>query len=144
MSGWWLVGLGSLLGGALRVLVALAMDASLQSPLALDVAAASAHSLPWATVVANTTGSFAIGLYAVLYGPGGRWPAAPGQQQFVMAGLCGGYTTFSIFSLEAVAMLARGEAALAGVWTLGNIVLWLAAAAAGMSLGERLAGTGAD
>ncbi len=144
MTRWWLVGLGSLLGGSLRVLVGLLLGASLDPPLDGGLASSAGHALPWATAVANITGSFAIGLYAVLYGPGGTWPAGPGQQQFVMAGLCGGYTTFSIFSLEALAMLSRGDVALAAAWILANVALWLGAAAAGMTLGERLAGSMVD
>lgn len=138
MSGLWLVGLGSLLGGLARVLVAILMEpggANTPAPEGLE-------ALPWATVFANTTGSFAIGMYAMLCGPTGRWPASQRQQQFVIAGLCGGYTTFSIFSLDVISLLTHGEPALAAAWALGNLALWLGAAALGMGAGKSLCGAG--
>ena len=55
-------------------------------------------AFPWGTLVINITGSFLIGFIADLTGPGGRWLASRDTQLFLMAGICGGYTTFSAFS----------------------------------------------
>ena len=57
------------------------------------------ESLPWGTIIVNVTGSFAIGLLAAMTTPGGRWNLDPHWARFLMAGICGGYTTFSAFSL---------------------------------------------
>lgn len=66
-------------------------------------------ALPWGTILVNLTGSFAIGLFAGLTDPDGRWlAAAPGVRQFVMVGLLGGYTTFSAFSLQTLALARNG------------------------------------
>ena len=56
------------------------------------------ESFPWGTLVVNVIGSFIIGLFATLTAPEGRWFVASEARVFVMAGLCGGYTTFSSFS----------------------------------------------
>jgi len=76
---------GSVLGGVARYLASLAIQ--------LDPA------FPWATLFVNVTGSFIIGFYSALSGPDGRLFAGARQRQFVMTGFCGGYTTFSTFSL---------------------------------------------
>ena len=64
---------------------------------------------PWATVITNITGSFVIGFYATLTGPEGRLLATPVARQFVMVGICGGYTTFSSFSLQTLNLVRDGE-----------------------------------
>src|SRR6185503_18298708 len=66
-------------------------------------------AFPYGTLVVNISGSFLIGFFATLTGPEGRWPLKTGGRVFFMAGLCGGYTTFSAFSLETL-NLARNEA----------------------------------
>ena len=118
-----LVGLGSALGGALRWQLALALGGG---------------AWPWATLLANASGSLAIGFYAALAGPGGRLKAGPLQQQFVLAGVCGGYTTFSVFSYEALSLWRSGLAGLALAYVLVSLAAWLAAAWAGLALGGAL------
>jgi CrcB protein len=58
---------------------------------------------PWGTLVVNVTGSFAIGIFGGL-GPEGTNTVDPGIRQFLMVGVCGGYTTFSSFSLQTLAL----------------------------------------
>jgi CrcB protein len=67
------------------------------------------ESFPWGTLVVNVTGSFIIGLFATLTAPEGRWFVASEARVFVMAGLCGGYTTFSSFSLQTLALAREGD-----------------------------------
>jgi CrcB protein len=63
---------------------------------------------PWGTLVVNVTGSFVIGLFGGL-GPEGTNAVDLGVRQFVMIGLCGGYTTFSSFSLQTLALARDGQ-----------------------------------
>ncbi len=79
-------------------------------------------AFPWNTLAVNASGSFVIGILAALTEPGGRWLAAPGARQFLMIGVCGGYTTFSSFSLQTLALVREREWFYAG----GNIVLSVA------------------
>jgi CrcB protein len=82
-------------------------------------AALGVLAFPWATLVANVTGSFLIGFIATLTGPDGRLLVAPELRQFWMVGICGGYTTFSSFSLQTLTLAQGGEWARAGL----NVVL---------------------
>jgi CrcB protein len=64
---------------------------------------------PWATLLANVSGSFLIGLVATLTGPDGRVVVLPELRLAVMVGFCGGYTTFSAFSLQTLALVQGGN-----------------------------------
>ena len=64
------------------------------------VAARIGHTFPWGALVVNVTDSFIIGLFAALTGPEGRLMAPASFRQFLILGVCGGYTTFSSFSLQ--------------------------------------------
>ncbi|MGH6618655.1 MAG: CrcB family protein, partial [Alphaproteobacteria bacterium] len=82
---------------------------------------------PWGTLFVNVTGSFAIGFYATLAGPKGRLAAGPVQRQFVMTGICGGYTTFSMFSLDTLRLLQDGNPRAAAFNVALSVIAWLAA-----------------
>jgi protein CrcB len=58
------------------------------------------QTFPIGTLIVNVTGSFVIGFFATLTAPDGRVFVSSDARQFVMTGLCGGYTTFSSFSLQ--------------------------------------------
>ncbi len=64
---------------------------------------------PWDTMVVNILGSFIIGFFAAMTGPDGRFIVSPEIRQFVMIGICGGYTTFSSFSLQTLNLFHDGE-----------------------------------
>ncbi len=83
------------------------------------VAQTIGETFPWGTLVINVTGSFVIGFFATLTGPDGRVLVGTNARQFVMTGICGGYTTFSSFSLQTLNLTRDGEWLYAG----GNIVL---------------------
>jgi fluoride exporter len=119
------VGLGSALGGLARWLV----SEALQAPPGMG--------FPWGTLWVNVSGSFLIGLYAALSAPGGRWPRGLEQRLFFMTGFCGGYTTFSIFSLETILLLQAGRIGLAAAYTGISVILWLGAVWAGYTLGAQ-------
>ncbi len=64
-------------------------------------------AFPWGTLVVNAVGSLLIGLYATLTGPDGRLIMSPFTRHLVTVGFCGGFTTFSVFSLETVLLLEQ-------------------------------------
>jgi CrcB protein len=102
------------------------------------------EAFPWGTLTVNVLGSFIIGLYATLTEPDGRLFASPTARHFVMTGFCGGFTTFSVFSLESVRFLEAGAPALAAAYVLASVALWLPAVWLGHRLGlsmNRLEGT---
>ena len=72
-------------------------------------AARFGETFPWGTMIVNVVGSFVIGFFATLTGPDGRLLVGTTARQFVMVGLCGGYTTFSSFSLQTLSLARDGE-----------------------------------
>jgi CrcB protein len=94
------------------------------------------ETFPFGTLLVNVLGSFVIGFFAALTGPDGRLLVAPDARQFVMVGLCGGYTTFSSFSLQTLALLRGGDVS-GAAWNIAASVglcmlaVWLGALAAG-------------
>jgi len=90
---------------------------------------------PWGTLVINVTGSFIIGVFAALNDSGGRAWAAPAFRQFFMIGVCGGYTTFSSFSLETLKRAQGGQWLYAGGNVVLSVVLCLVAVWLGYVLG---------
>ena len=96
------------------------------------VANAFGETFPWGTLIINVTGSFVIGFFATLSAPDGRLMVSGTTRQFVMVGLCGGYTTFSSFSLQTLNLMRGGEWAPAAGNMLGSVVfcmigVWLGA-----------------
>lgn len=85
------------------------------------------ETFPWGTLFVNVTGSFAIGLLAALTGPEGRFLVPASIRQFFMLGLCGGYTTFSSFSLQTLLMAQDGQWGKASLNVVGTVVLCLGA-----------------
>ena len=117
--------LGSLIGAVARFLVSV-----------LSVSQFG-DAFPWGTLFVNVTGSFAIGFYAALTGPGGRLYASQRQRLFVMVGFCGGYTTFSAFSLETLRFVQSGKATTALVYLVVSAVTWIASVWMGYALATR-------
>ena len=64
---------------------------------------------PLGTLVVNVTGSFAVGFFAAFTGPEGPVLVSPRSRQFFMLGVCGGYTTFSSFSLQTLNLARDGD-----------------------------------
>ena len=91
-------------------------------------------TFPWGTLVINVTGSFLIGFFFTLTEPGGRVFASSNTRQFFMTGICGGYTTFSSFSLQTLTLARGGEWLRAGGNVLGSVTLCLVAVWLGYGL----------
>jgi CrcB protein len=85
------------------------------------------ETFPFGTLIVNVTGSFLIGFFATLTDTEGRWLVAPGFRTFFMAGVCGGHTTFSSFSLQTLNLARDGEWFHAGANAALSFVLCLAA-----------------
>ncbi len=73
------------------------------------VAARLGETFPWGTIAVNVIGSLIIGFFATVTGPDGRLLVPGTARQFVMLGLCGGFTTFSSFSLQTLNLIRDGE-----------------------------------
>ncbi|MDP3961177.1 MAG: fluoride efflux transporter CrcB [Pseudorhodobacter sp.] len=110
------VALGGALGASLRYLT--------------NVAAMRTFGpgFPWATLVVNIAGSFAMGVLVVVLAHKGGLRFAP----FLMTGVLGGFTTFSAFSLDAFTIWERGQVGLAAAYVLGSVILSLIAIMAGI------------
>jgi CrcB protein len=95
------------------------------------------NGFPWGTLFVNISGCFMIGLFATATGPDSRFAVSHLMRQFVMIGICGGYTTFSAFSLQTLDMIQRGAWGIAALHIAMSVVtcliaVWLGALAAGM------------
>jgi fluoride exporter len=120
------VGAGGALGTILRFWISLV------------VAQAYGERFPLGTLVINVTGSFVIGFFATLTGPGGRWMVSSLPRQFFMIGICGGYTTFSSFSLQTLNLARDGEWAYVGLNIGLSVILCLLGVWLGFLAGEAL------
>jgi fluoride exporter len=120
------VALGSIVGGVARYLVSVLFLSQF------------GDGFPWGTLFVNVTGSFIIGFYAALTGPDGRLFVSPRQRLFVMVGICGGYTTFSSFSLETFRLAQSGNIQAASLNLSISVVSWLTAVWLGHALAARL------
>lgn len=92
---------------------------------------------PAGTMIVNILGSLLMGLLISLLAEGP--PASQGVRLFLATGVLGGFTTFSAFSLDALALWERGQPALAALYVAGSVLLSLAAIAAGFWAGRLLA-----
>jgi CrcB protein len=87
---------------------------------------------PWGTLFINISGSLLMGLFAGLFAV--RWDLLQAARIFLTVGVCGGYTTFSTFSLDAFYLIERGEALAAGAYMVASVVLSVAALIAAMQI----------
>jgi fluoride exporter len=93
------------------------------------------QTFPWGTLFVNVTGSFAIGFFATVTATEGRWLVGPRGRNFFMTGICGGYTTFSSFSLQTLNLVQKDE----WWYAAGNSILSFVLCLGGVWLGHVLA-----
>jgi CrcB protein len=98
------------------------------------------QSFPWGTLVINVTGSFVIGILGALTAPEGKMtPQSRALTiQLIITGVCGGYTTFSSFSLQTLNLLRDREWFYAGGNVLLSVTLCMIAVWLGYLLGSVL------
>lgn len=124
MLTYLIVGLGGAIGSMARYAISVAAGA------------AWGEAFPWGTILINATGSFLIGFVGTLTLAEGPLPASQDIRLFILVGLCGGYTTFSSFSLQTFSLM-RGGAWLAA---LANVLLSVLVCVAAAGAGHVLAG----
>ncbi|MCX8253102.1 putative fluoride ion transporter CrcB [Beijerinckiaceae bacterium RH AL1] len=118
------------LGGAIGSVARFALSGS--------IARAANEVFPWGTLIVNIIGCFTIGFFATLTGPGGRVPATPDARAFVMVGICGGFTTFSSFSLQTLTLARDGDMLRAGANIVASVLFCLIGAWLGVAAGTAL------
>jgi CrcB protein len=123
MSYLW-VTIGSALGGLLRYAI---------TRLTLTYSI----GFPFGTILINVLGSFVIGYFGTLTLQSGRYPASENLRLFVMVGICGGFTTFSSFSLQTFDLMRSGAWGRALANIVLSVILCIAAVAAGHLLAYR-------
>jgi fluoride exporter len=92
-------------------------------------------TLPWGTILINVIGSFAIGLFGAMTLDTGRYPLPEVARLFFMVGICGGFTTFSSFSLQTLDLLRGGHVTRAFANIAVSVILCLVAVAIGYAAG---------
>src|SRR5208337_1239031 len=93
---------------------------------------------PWGTILINIVGSFVIGFFGALTTSDGRFPSHPDARAFVMVGICGGFTTFSSFSLQTLDLARDGKPGAAFANIALSIILCLLAVTAGYASAEAI------
>jgi CrcB protein len=119
-----LVAIGGATGSVARYLTGIAMTRWLGT------------GFPWGTITVNILGSFIIGFLTELIA---RKLSAPMEVRLLLVvGFLGGFTTFSSFSLDTMALFERGEGLTAFVYVVASVLLSLGAAFGGLALGRSL------
>jgi CrcB protein len=116
----FIVGLGGGIGSMLRYLMQVFVSRHL--PILF----------PWGTFLVNISGCFVIG---VLYALSTRYSFLTAEwRMFLIAGLCGGYTTFSSFSYESISLFREGAYSYFLLYTVLSVILGLLATVAGLTI----------
>jgi CrcB protein len=113
------VGIGGALGSVARFALANAM------------ALATGSEFPWGTLLINVIGSFVISFFGMLTGTDQRFAVSNEARVFVTVGLCGGFTTFSSFSVQTLELARSGQPGRAAWYVAASVILCLASCGAG-------------
>ena len=128
MLGYLVVFLGAGVGGAIR------------HGMNIWVARWLGAHFPYHTFIINILGSFIIGFFSTMTVAHGRFPAPENLRLFVMVGICGGFTTFSAFSLQTLDLLRAGAPFRAGVNIVVSVVLCVLSVALGHYIASQING----
>jgi fluoride exporter len=124
MGAWIAVAVGGALGSVARFWLTGAMTA------------VTGPRFPWGTLLINVLGSFVIGLVAGVTLTPARVSMHPDIRIFLMTGICGGFTTFSAFSLQTLELLQTGDVVPAFGYAIGSVILCVVATYCGWLLGR--------
>jgi len=124
MSAIWWVGIGGFVGANARYWLGRA------------IVERTGSSFPWGTLVVNISGAFLIGVIAQLLLM--RQDDPPAWRLFLVVGVLGGYTTFSSYTLEVVALLQSDRVMWAGAYLVASNGLGIALCLLGVTLVRRL------
>ena len=102
------------------------------------VTARWSHVLPWGTILINVSGSFAIAFFGTLTAASGKIPVSETGRLVFMVGLCGGYTTFSSFSLQTLDLLRNGTPGRALLNIGLSVALCMASVTAGYMMAQAI------
>jgi CrcB protein len=120
----WYVAAGSAAGGVARFLLTTAIQQR------------AATTFPLGTMLVNISGSIALGF--VLRFALGSSTISPEMRMLLTTGFLGGYTTFSTFSYEAVALIESGDHARAALYVVASVLVALGGTFAGLALGDAM------
>jgi CrcB protein len=126
MAYFWVM-IGSAIGGLFRFAISRWM-------------AAVSMQFPFGILLINVLGSFVIGYFGTLTLQSGKYPVSDNLRLFAMVGLCGGFTTFSSFSLQTFDLLRSGAWGRALANAAFSVVLCVAAVGAGHLLAQQSVG----
>jgi CrcB protein len=87
---------------------------------------------PWGTLIINVTGSFLIGAFAGLFAA--KWDLSQTMRIFLTVGICGGFTTFSTFSLDGYYLIERGQTLASFAYMAASVALSIGALIAALRL----------
>lgn len=124
MGAWVAVAIGGAVGSVARFWLTGAM------------VAATGPRFPWGTLLINVLGSMVIGLVAGITLAPARIGMHPDMRIFLMTGVCGGFTTFSAFSLQTLELLQTGDVVPAFGYAIASVVLCVIATYCGWLLGR--------
>jgi len=121
-----MIALGAAAGGVMRYACSGAM------------ARIAGDTFPWGTLAVNILGSAALGFFAMLTAPEGRLLVPVSTRLMVTVGICGGFTTFSTFSMETMALALDRQYLKAGLNVGGTVIVCLAGVWCGYALASAL------
>ena len=87
---------------------------------------------PWGTLIINVTGSFLIGAFVGLFAA--KWDLSQAVRIFLTVGICGVFTTFSTFSLDAYYLIERGQTFASFAYMMASVALSVGALIAALQL----------
>ncbi len=122
------------------ILIGGALGSAARFAMATWVDEKAVAAFPWGTFAVNVVGSLVIGVMAGLSGPKSPLavPVPEIVRVFVMVGLCGGFTTFSAFSLQTVHLIETGRWFLAGAYAAASVMVCLLATFGGLAAVQAL------
>jgi CrcB protein len=125
MLDYFYIAIGSAIGGCLRYWCS------------IFAASHFGNHFPYGTLIVNITGSLIIGFCCGLVATE-KFAITPHMQKFIMVGICGGYTTFSSFSLETLKLMQNYQLAKAGANIILSVILCLVGVMIGYAVGIRV------